>query len=655
MRVAVIVTGAVVLVTGAVVLALDLAGWPGLAPWLATRAGHGVSLDEGARVHLLIKPRLEAPRLLVKGAQGEPLADAQGLVLGWQWGDIWKWRHGEALRLRLVQADSLAVDWQRDAAGHTAWPLHPNGAQPQQPTLVPEIDHLAIRQGTVHLDDAPLQLFADGRFATQADGHWKADVKGKLRGQQLALNAEASEGLALLSAPEAGVPPVQLKVDLSQGPQALSFVGTASSLLDARALDGQLQVKGSSLADVGRPFGVTLPRTPQFELAGRLQHTTGVWQLAGIKAHVGQSRLSGDFAFDTRAARPMLSGALRGGPLRLADLGPAVGADTPPSRKGRVLPDRQLDLPALHAMDARVAVALSQLDLGTASLAPLAPVNGSVVLQDGVLDLIDFSAGIAGGVIAGFIQLDTRVAPPLMKTHLDVTGMAIEQWVKPQSKLLTASPLTGRMRAELDVRGRGLSTAELLGTLDGPIRLRVENGSVSHLLTEAMGLDIAQGLGVLLKGDDKLPLNCARLDGRFTAGVLRPRTAVMDNKDSRIDLDGRVSLADETLDLRLVAKPKDFSPLTLRAPLRLQGTLADPRVALEGKRLGGRVIAALALGALAPPAALLAFVDPGEDLPEVDCGMLPNTPSARDAATATPATSATLARKAQHPASTGKR
>ena len=114
--------------------------------------------------------------------------------------------------------------------------------------------------------------------------------------------------------------------------------------------------------------------------------------------------------------------------------------------------------------------------------------------------------------------------------------------------------------------------------------------------------------------------------------MLRPRTALLDNRDSRVDLDGTVSLKDETLDLRLVAKPKDFSPLTLRAPVRVQGTLADPRVALEGKRLGGRAIAAVALGTLATPAAaLLAFVDPGEDLPPVDCSLKP-TGQPREAA-----------------------
>lgn len=656
MKAAVKVAGAVVLVTVVAVVGMDLAGWPGLAPWLANRADRGLDIDDGARVHLLWKPRAEAGELRLQGSRGEKLAEAGAVRVEWFWRDIWAWRHGEPLRLRLVQADTLSLNWQRDAAGRTAWPVQPRGGASHEPAPVPKIDHLVIRQGTARIDDAPLQLTGDARFATQADGNWTAELKGKLRKQQLALKAQASAGLALLAPAEADQPPVRLRAELTQGDGRIAFDGTASSLLDARALDGQLQVRGNSLADIGRPFGITLPNTPPVDLAGRLQHASGVWQLTGTKARVGRSNLGGDFAFDTRPARPQLSGLLRGGPLRLADLGPAVGADAPPSRPGRVLPDRQLDIPSLKVMDARVAIALSQLDLGTANLAPLAPVNASLVLENGVLNLSNINAGIAGGELSGSAQLDTRNAPPLWTIGLDVRNMAIEQWLKFQTKALADHPVTGRLRADIDVKGRGRSTAELLGSLDGPVRLELARGSLSHLLTEAAGLDIAQGLGVLLRGDKKLELNCARLEGSFKAGVLRPRSALVDNKDSRLDIDGRVSLADETLDLRVVAKPKDFSLLSLRSPVRVQGTLGDPRIALEGKALGGKAIAAIALGALTPPAALLAFIDPGEDLPPVSCdgpAPAPRADAARPAVTAS-ATSYPAARPGPAPRQQGQ-
>lgn len=615
-----VIAGVLVLAGVVTVVALDQAGWPGLAPRLAQRTDYGLRVDPDTRLHLLWKPRLQAPQLRVVSAKGDTLADANDVLLAWRWGDIWDWRQGAPLRLRLVQAQSLSLTWERDADGRTDWPV-PAKAPGQAPAPLPQIDQLIIRNGSARISDAPQQVQADARFATEADGRWKADVKGKLRGQQLAMNAEASAGLALLSPADADTPPVKLRVALSQGSERLVFDGTAASLLDARALKGQLQVRGDSLAAVGKPFGVTLPNTPPFDLAGQLQHASGLWQLGAIRARIGKSQLGGDFDFDTRPKRRLLTGTLRGGPLRLADLGPAIGTDAPPSRPGRVLPDRPIDVPALNAMDASVNVALSQLDLGTAKLEPLGPVNGKLLLESGVLTLSQLNAGVAGGAITGSIQLDAREAPPKWQASLDANGLAVERWIKFDVKTLTERPITGKLKAQLDVKGQGRSTAELLGSMNGPLQLRIENGTVSHLITEAMGIDIAQGLGVLFKGDTNLPLHCARVDGRFAAGVLRPRTAIMDNRDSRIDVDGSINLANETLDLRLVAKPKDFSPLTLRAPVRVQGTLADPRVALEGKNLGGRALAALALGSLAPPAALLAFIDPGEDVPPVDCSL----------------------------------
>lgn len=603
------------------VVGLDLAGWPGLAPWLAQRAGLGLQLDAAARLHLLWRPGLQAAQLRVLAANGETLADARGVELAWQWRDVEAWRHGAALRLRRVQVDTLALNWQRDAAGRSPWPLQARG-HGDGPTPLPQIDHLVIHAGSARLDDAPLQLLGKAHFATAADGRWSAGLQGRLHGQQLALTAEASAGLALLSPAQAGPPPVRLVAGMRQGDGRMSFAGTAASLLDARALDGDLHVEGRSLAAMGRPFGLTLPRTPPLALDGRLRHRAGVWQLDDVRARIGASRLGGDFAFDTtRPGRPMLSGLLRGGPLRLADLGPAVGTDTPPSRPGRVLPDRPLDLPALGAMDARVAVALQQVDLGSASLAPFAPVSGSLLLDAGVLSLDDFSAGVAGGQVAGTARLDTRASPPQWQARAEVQGMAVEQWFRPRVRHLSARPLTGRLRAEVDVRGQGRSTAELLGSLDGPLRLRLEHGSLSRLLTEAAELDLAQGLGVWLRGDSNRALDCALLEGRFRAGVLRPRLAVLDSSDSRIGLAGSVSLADETLDLRVVTQAKDFSPMALRAPLHVHGRLAAPLVAVEGKALRGRAAAAVALGVVAPPAALLAFVDPGEkSLPPLDCG-----------------------------------
>jgi len=607
------IAGLLSLITILALCGAELAGWPGLAPAVAAviAPGLGLSLDPGTRTHLFAGPRLHAPSLTVVH-QGQQLALARDLDLRWRWTELWAWyRDGEPLRLSSVQADTLDLVWSRDAAGRSNWQT--GAPRAAQATPLPVIETLLIRQGSAQVDDAPLQLKADARFSTGEDGQWRADVDGVLRGQHLALQAQASAGLALLSAPRDNPPAARLRATLSQERSRIQFDGTATSLLDARALDGRIDVSGPSLAGVGRPLGLTLPATPPFQVQGRLQHANGLWSLNQAQARIGRSQLGGDFLYDTRTARSQLRGELRGGPLLLADLGPAVGTDTRPTRPGRLLPDRALDIPSLALMDATLAIRLNALDLGSRALAPLAPVRARLELRNGELSLRGLEAGVAGGMLSGEAVLNARVEPPQWRTDLSVNGVALERWLR------KTDALTGILQARLRVQGQGRSIAALLASLDGDLSVALQDGHMSHLATELAELDLAQGLGVWLRGDDWLALDCARFEGRLRSGVLQPRFAVVDNRESRIEVSGHVSLASEELSLRAFARPKDFSPMTLRAPLRVQGTLADPLVALEGKALGGRALAAVALGMLAPPASLLAFVDPGESLPPLSC------------------------------------
>jgi uncharacterized protein involved in outer membrane biogenesis len=161
------------------------------------------------------------------------------------------------------------------------------------------------------------------------------------------------------------------------------------------------------------------------------------------------------------------------------------------------------------------------------------------------------------------------------------------------------------------LQGTGRSTAEILATLHGDMGATVEQGTVSHLLVEAAGLDVAESLGVYLQGDRALVLTCAMADIGVTAGVLRPRLLVLDTKDSTVWVDGTLSLASEKLDLRLVVAPKDFSVLTLRSPIHVLGSFAQPSVQLEKGPLGVKLGASLLLGVINPLAALLPLVDAG--------------------------------------------
>ena len=103
---------------------------------------------------------------------------------------------------------------------------------------------------------------------------------------------------------------------------------------------------------------------------------------------------------------------------------------------------------------------------------------------------------------------------------------------------------------------------------------------------------------------------------------------MIDNQDSTVRISGTVNLRDETLALRLVTQPKDWSLLSLRTPITVNGTLGKPAVGIEGRGLAGRVLGALALGAAAgPAAAVLPLVERGSQAEGDPCTTVAAAPA----------------------------
>ena len=414
------------------------------------------------------------------------------------------------------------------------------------------------------------------------------------------------------------------------------FNGVAADALHLTSLRGRFDVDGPSLAAVGDPLGVTLPTTEPFKTRGSLAKVGQVWKADFDDAAIGESRLRGSFTFDRgKKPVPLLTGRVEGPRLVLADLGPAIGTQprtAPPAApaasvpaatapaasvpaKGdsgrKVLPDRPFDLPSLKAMDADVLFDIAYLDLGTALLEPLKPLRTHLRLQGGVLTLNEIDARTAEGRLTGGLQLDGRNPQALWTADLQLLGVRLDRWLHLARKGDAPPWISGLMDGQVKVSGKGRSTAQILASLSGAMRFHLRNASISHLAVEAAGIDPAQALGVMIRGDDALTINCNVADLAVENGLARPRIFVIDTRDSTIWFTGSLSLASEALDLTAVVSPKDFSPLTLRTPIHVKGTFSAPSVSLDKGTIGTKVGAAALLALLNPLAAVIPFIDPG--------------------------------------------
>jgi uncharacterized protein involved in outer membrane biogenesis len=668
----------------AMVVVGEVAGWPFLRQPLeramSRGAGVAVQLQGAVKLHLIWRPRLEVEHLRIASDprfKAPHLLDAQRATLAWRWGDVWRWRQGGPLHLQALRADVLDAHLVRNADGQANWQL---GAKetPQKEAdasveaALPSFGSLTVGQGQIAwvdaTQDADVAVQVRGSEGSAASGPgagYQASLTGRYRALPLKLAVRAGSTLPLLQDPDiaADAPWVPVTIKGTVASTRVLFDGQAASLLGTPRMQGQVEVAGPSLADVAKPLGLTLPRTPAFDLRGDLQQDAGVWRLKTTRAHIGSSRLQGDMQYQQHTQPPRLTGTITGPKLALADLGPAIGGnkkagtaapgDTP---AGRALPQRRFDLPSLKAMDADVQMAIQELDFGTRAMAPLRQLKTRVLLDGGVLRLEDLQAVVSGGQVKGMTALDSNTNPAKWEARLAFEGIDMAGWIRglrPDSAEGKAPPatataalkrerkearqggeqsvqayLTGVLSGNLHLRGAGNSTAAILGSADGPLHLRLREGTLSHLITEAMGLDLAQALQVVITGDRPLPLRCARFDLVARNGLIKPTLAVMDNKDSTMWITGQVSLRDESLNLHVVTRPKDWSLLSLRTPVTITGTLADPTVGIEPKGLIGRVLGALALGAVAgPAAAILPLMETGKGEAQDPC----NPPAAAGA------------------------
>jgi uncharacterized protein involved in outer membrane biogenesis len=619
-------------------------GWPWLAAPLeqalsnawARRVGLSATGDPGTSdaqrfsLRFIGGVRLHTPRLDIGAPawSAQPhLLQARDVDLQLRYADLWRAYRGGPLHIDVLQAGALDAQLERLADGRASWQLSVRPAAPMRPPIsIPTFGRLQVSDGLLRYRDEPLAIDVEGRVSLTGS-QLKVNASGRYRALPVTIELLAA-GVVSPVTGDVRTMSSPLTLDATVGRARLTFDGHVDDALHFDGLGGRFTLKGPSLAAVGDPVGVTLPTTGAFASRGVVVRRSGDWLVRLDDATVGSSRLSGAFRYRLGGGTPLLAGRLVGARLLLADLGPAVGTTAAPPMvaasapgpavkvagklPGKVLPARPFDLAALRAMNANVLIDIAEVDLNTNLLEPLRPLRAHLQLDAGVLTLSDLDARTADGRLSGRWSLDGRGTQALWAADLRWSGVRLDRWIR-QTRAGEAPPyVSGRLSGRATLTGQGRSTADILASLDGRVHTELTDGAVSHLMVEAAGLDVAQALGVLFKKDDALPLGCAVADLSAVRGVFRPRTMVLDTTDSTVWVDGSLSLATESLDLRAVVSPKDFSPLTLRSPLRVRGSFADPAVSLESGPIARKAAAALLLALLNPLTAWIPLIDSGD-------------------------------------------
>ncbi len=415
-------------------------------------------------------------------------------------------------------------------------------------------------------------------------------------------------------------PDVEMDLAVRIGQTRATAKGTLRDPTQMQSMDMQLTLAGASLDELYKIIGVPLPATPPYRIGGRLVHSGQLWELRRFAGAVGDSDLSGNFLVDRGRSPQFMKADLTSNRLDLADLAGFVGAEKTATGKvatpntARVLPDKPYNLEKLKAADADIRFQGKRVK--TEKL-PIDDMSTHLMLKGGVLTLAPLNFGVAGGRLVSDITLDGSATVIASRADVRVQSLQLEK-LMPRMKTTKASigELDGRVR----LKGRGNSVAAMLGSANGDMALVMGEGEVSDLLVRLSNLDIANTLLVLMRGDRNIPIRCMVADLAIENGVMQPRQFVLDTAHTTLVGEGKAKFADETLELRLVAKPKDQSLLSLRGPIVVGGTFSNPSVRPDMKQLTARAAAAVGLAIVATPfAALVPFIQLGGS-ENVECG-----------------------------------
>lgn len=531
----------------------------------------------------------------------------------------------ELPEVRLVRP---RIDLEKNERGEANWDFRANpksaaatkAAVPQSRATFPVIDHLVVEDGRLAYRDPKAGIDINSHIATATGGdpaHQQVTLNGQgsFKGEPAHLTLTAGSLLSLRDPRN----PYPLHLDAAIGATHARVDGTIDEPVKMEGVNLKLALSGRDMADIFPIFGVPIPQTRPYAISGTLLHRGPNWTFQDFQGKVGDSDLSGGLTMVTGGERPILRANLVSRRLALADLAGFIGArpDQPkPSNPDKVLPDDPVNLDKLRSVDVDVRFTGEQVE---APGLPIDRLEAALQVEHGRARLDPLSFTIAQGSFSGIVELDGRQQVPRARLAMEIRRMDLHRFFAgTRFAARTAGTLAGR----LELAGQGRTTAELLGQADGRATLLMSGGALSALLVEAAGLDIAKALGLYLGADRPMPVRCLVADLDVAGGDARTRVLVLDTEGAVITGQGDVNLGSEAMDLRLVAHPKDPSPLSARAPVLVRGTFAKPEVGIDTATEAARGGVAAVLGALLTPlAALVPFLEPGLGKDQ-DCGAL---------------------------------
>jgi uncharacterized protein involved in outer membrane biogenesis len=278
--------------------------------------------------------------------------------------------------------------------------------------------------------------------------------------------------------------------------------------------------------------------------------------------------------------------------LALADL-PTKPTSLPPAASGAppappaahwIVPDTPLPLGALAAIDGEGSISIGELKLRDGRL--VSRVTAQFSSHDAVVDLKLGAESLFGGSMRGNVRVDGRRADgpgvhvQVEAQDLDLPKLAAAAGIKREIR-------GGKVRASLDVNGRGTTPHRVASTMSGTITLVSGPATLarSTVQEESAVSQIAGALDPFRTVDAATELRCAVFRLPLTDGIARvDRSIAIETGKIGGSASGTLNFRDETLDLSVLPQIRQGVSVDVSqfaSLVRIRGRFDKPSVAID--------------------------------------------------------------------------
>ena len=428
-----------------------------------------------------------------------------------------------------------------------------------------------------------------------------------------------AQGLGKVSLSVTGNGPVfkpRLASTLKAAGATLRVSGSAT-MLPAPGFNGQVSVKHGDLQRLIRTLKLDMrPQGPlgPLDVSAKIAASPTTIAVDDLKGTIAGTALNGKTTVQLAGTKPDISATVALGALNVdaflekpaasqtrtarsgGQQGSAGAQGSPLGPEGGQWPTDPIDLSGLNAVNANVAVTAESI---TYDRMVLKNADVALTLKDGLLQTQRLGGQLFGGKVDGGLTVTAEPVSADIKVGVD--GLQIGQALQAVTGKGVAS---GRFGLNLDIKGRGANTRDLISSLSGQgafsaNRLDVQGAAQGSVLAPFIGLvgginQLASVVGGRQgQGLADVTGSFSMTNGVGTTNDLKVNSAygvgqaagTINLPSWTVDLNGQMNLAQNVL-AGLIARAANISSDT-RLPFSVKGPLDAPNVKVDTAALGG--------------------------------------------------------------------